>query len=725
MAKKDYNYVDITFILVKFFYNLTCLILKILYNLLYGIIYLLYKFLTKLFEDFFFYDYHILFFIIFGFLINFLILICYGSKLTRNQVQLISIFWLVLSFIGSIKVFYSILLNSNLILILDFGNWIEYDTLLIKWEFAFDSMNIFMILTVIIISSLVHIYSFDYMKYDPHFNRFISFLSLFTFFMMILLTANNFIVMFIGWEGVGLSSYLLINFWFTRIQANKAAIKAMIINKIGDFGILIGLILIFNTFQTFNYHVIFSMSLLNLNELTINNIDLICFFLFIGCMGKSAQIGLHMWLPDAMEGPTPVSALIHAATMVTAGVFLVIRCSYLFEFANFTLNFISYIGVLTAIFGASVGFFQYDLKKIIAYSTCSQLGIMFCACGLSAYSLSLFHLINHAFFKALLFLCAGSIIHSLNDEQDIRKMGGLAFKLGNTYYSILIASFSLIGFPYLSGFYSKELILFLTYLNNFHTNKFNFIGICIASIFTVMYSFKILYFVFFYKPNGFKSSYKVKLKSNKSYGIYIKDVSEIVFFVYSVLIFFSIFSGYFLKDILVGSGSYFLNIFYLRDNNNLQFVEFINSEIKLFLVLLPILGWIVYIIFAYIFYNVDFFDLYNYQRYIDIFYFFNKKYFFDRMINFCSLFIIDLSLKYFYIYWDKGVIEKFIFKLIKEIMNIGDTINRYVNFNLFTFLFILYFTFILLIFIFFLSFICSKEILFLNFIILLFCLKNK
>jgi proton-translocating NADH-quinone oxidoreductase chain L len=672
---KDKDFIDIIIILAKFFYTLFLLFIKYVYYMLKFLIssiYIILKLLYNIYESLDFYNYHILFFVIFGFLINFFILICYSYKLTRKQVQIISIFWLVVSFLGCIKVFYFILLDYKLILILNLGNWLEYDNLLIKWEFVFDSMNIFMVLTVIIISSLVHIYSFDYMKDDPHFNRFISFLSLFTFFMLILLTANNFILMFIGWEGVGLSSYLLINFWFTRIQANKAAIKAMIVNKIGDFGILVGIILIFNTFGTFNYHTIFSMSLLNLTEISIKNIDLICFFLFIGCMGKSAQIGLHMWLPDAMEGPTPVSALIHAATMVTAGVFLVIRCSYLFEFANFTLNFISYIGVLTAIFGASVGFFQYDLKKIIAYSTCSQLGIMFCACGLSAYSLSLFHLINHAFFKALLFLCAGSIIHSLNDEQDIRKMGGLAFKLKDTYYSILIASFSLIGFPYLSGFYSKELILFLAYLNNFHDNKFNFIGICIASIFTVMYSFKILYFVFFYKPNGFKSSYKVKLKPNNKYSINIKDVSQIVFFVYSILVVFSIFSGYFLKDILVGSGSFFLNIFYLRDNTNLQFVEFVDSKIKLYLLLLPLLGWILYIIFSYIFYNLDFLNLYKYQRYIDIFYFFNKKYFFDRMINFCSLFIINLSYKYFYIYWDKGIIEKFILKLINNIININN-----------------------------------------------------
>jgi len=292
-----------------------------------------------------------------------------------------------------------------------------------------------------------------------------SYLSFFTFFMLILVTADNFLQMFVGWEGVGLSSYLLINFWFTRIQANKAAIKAMLVNKIGDFSLLAGIMSIFVVFKSVDYATVASLAplfkskVISIGPFSTNAMNLIGFFLFIGAVGKSAQLGLHTWLPDAMEGPTPVSALIHAATMVTAGVFLLARSSFIYEHSYSTMSYVAITGALTAFFASTTGLVQNDIKRVIAYSTCSQLGYMVFACGLSNYAAGMFHLTNHAFFKALLFLGAGSIIHAVNDEQDLRKLGGLRHYLPFTYVVMVIGSLALMGFPFLSGFYSKDFIL--------------------------------------------------------------------------------------------------------------------------------------------------------------------------------------------------------------------------------------------------------------------------
>ena len=300
------------------------------------------------------------------------------------------------------------------------------------------------------------------MSSDPHIIRFIGYLSLFTFFMLFLVTSGNFVQLFFGWEGVGLSSYLLINFWYTRIQANKSAMKAIIVNRFGDFGIYFFLLIIYFFFRSFDFSVVFSsMPFLLAKEINFLNtnyrfVDFLSFFVFLGAAGKSAQIGLHTWLPDAMEGPTPVSALIHAATMVTAGVFVLIRLSPILEYSDSILFIISLFGGLTAFFAGTVGLVQYDIKKVIAYSTCSQLGYMFFSCGLSNYSVGLFHLFNHGFFKALLFLGAGSVIHALLDEQDMRKMGGLLKLLPLTYVAILIGSLALLGFPFLIWFLFKR-----------------------------------------------------------------------------------------------------------------------------------------------------------------------------------------------------------------------------------------------------------------------------
>jgi len=350
----------------------------------------------------------------------------------------------------------------NSIIVTYLNLWFSCGSLIVSWELLGDNLTFSMVFVVTFISLLVHIYSCEYMGSDPHLTRFLSYLSLFTFFMLILVTASNFIQMFVGWEGVGLSSYLLINFWFTRLQANKAAIKAMLFNRIADILMLFGLFAIYICFESFDYTIIFSIAPFFLNFefnfifFSITCLKFICLFLFLGAMGKSAQLGFHNWLPDAMEGPTPVSALIHAATMVTAGIFLLIRCSFLFELVPQVLQFIAFIGALTAFFGASTGFFFHDLKRVIAFSTCSQLGYMMLACGLERFNVAFFHLVTHAFFKALLFLTAGAIIHSMFDEQDIRKFGGSLKYLPLTYICFLIGSLNLIGFPFLSGFFFKR-----------------------------------------------------------------------------------------------------------------------------------------------------------------------------------------------------------------------------------------------------------------------------
>jgi len=371
-----------------------------------------------------------------------------------------------------------------------------------------------MLSVVTLISFLVHSYSTEYMENDPHISRFMSYLSLFTLFMIFLVTGATAVQMFLGWEGVGLCSYLLINFWYTRIQANKSAIKAMLVNRVGDFALLISLFSVIVLFETLNYTVLHNTSFQFINyKIVIENIefiivDFICLLLFVGAMGKSAQLGLHIWLPDAMEGPTPVSALIHAATMVTAGIFLLSRCSFLFEHSPSIRYLIIIIGSSTAFFGSTVGLFQNDVKKTIAYSTCSQLGYMMFSCGLSNYDIGLFHLFNHAIFKALLFLSAGSIIHSVGEEQDMRKLGGLKSLLPIAYISVVIGSFALTGFPFLTGFYSKDTILEVSYVKDAWVADFSYFLGTFSAFCTAFYSTRLLYLVFLSSSNSSKNVFK-------------------------------------------------------------------------------------------------------------------------------------------------------------------------------------------------------------------------
>jgi len=417
--------------------------------------------------------------------------------------------------------------------------------------------------------------------------------------MLLLVTANNYLQMFVGWEGVGLSSYLLINFWFTRIQANKAAIKAMLINRIGDFALLLAIFSIYFIFNSLDYDVIFTLVPLALDYqvwvagFEFSLIDIICILLFIGAMGKSAQLGLHTWLPDAMEGPTPVSALIHAATMVTAGVFLIARCSFLFEFSPLALNLVTFIGSITAFFAATTGLFQNDMKKVIAYSTCSQLGYMIFACGLSSYEVGIFHLSNHAFFKALLFLGAGSVIHAVADEQDMRKMGGLKRLLPFSYAITLIGSLALMGFPFLTGFYSKDVILEVAYAKYTTLGHFSYCLGTLAAFCTAFYSIRLLFLVFLAEPNGNRASIL-----NAHEGSWRMTLP---LFILSI---FSIFIGYMTQDLFIGFGTNFwgASIFVLPQNYTLSDIEFINLFYKLLPLVLTILGFIsAYALYSFFF----------------------------------------------------------------------------------------------------------------------------
>src|SRR5829696_179046 len=386
------------------------------------------------------------------------------------------------------------------------GQWFASGDMVVDWAFRVDTLTAVMLIVVTTVSALVHLYSIGYMADDPHRARFFAYLSLFTFAMLMLVTADNFLQMFFGWEGVGLASYLLIGFWYKRPSANAAAIKAFIVNRIGDFGFALGIFAVFVIFGSIGFEEIFravpdkataTLSFLGYERPAL---EVACFLLFMGAMGKSAQYGLHTWLPDAMEGPTPVSALIHAATMVTAGVFMVARLSPLFEFAPTALAFVTFIGATTAFFAATIGLVQNDIKRVIAYSTCSQLGYMFVAMGVGAYSVGMFHLFTHAFFKALLFLGSGSVIHAMHHEQDMRKMGGLRDKLPVTYVCMLIGTLALTGFPLTAGYYSKDAIIEAAAAGHNPFAAYAFAMTVIAALLTSFYSWRLVFMTFHGKP---------------------------------------------------------------------------------------------------------------------------------------------------------------------------------------------------------------------------------
>jgi len=470
----------------------------------------------------------------------------FGRKIGISGSQLITCSCISITTIIAIIIFFEVGFNNIPVTIYLF-RWIDSESLYVNWAFNFDSLTVSMLVPVLIVSCVVHIYSIGYMSHDPHNQRFFSYLSLFTFMMIILVTANNFLLMFVGWEGVGICSYLLVSFWFTRIAANQSSVSAFLTNRVGDCLLTIGMFALIWSFGNIDFYTIFSLAPYY-NE---NIIMIIGICLLIGAMAKSSQVGLHVWLPMAMEGPTPVSALIHAATMVTAGVYLLMRTSPIIEYSSTVLLLCLWVGAITTVFSSLVGLFQQDIKKVIAYSTMSQLGMMVIAVGLSSYNIALFHLVNHAFYKGLLFLGAGAVIHAVADNQDFRKYGGLIFYLPLTYSVMLIASMSLVAIPFMTGFYSKDFILESAY-GQFNLSSITVYFIAtIGAMFTTLYSIKILYLTFLSKPNGSLINYKTGHSAHEG-DIYLSTPLII-------LAIFSVFFGYITKDIFIGLGSDFFS----------------------------------------------------------------------------------------------------------------------------------------------------------------------
>ena len=478
-------------------------------------------------------------------LISFFIIIFLSNFINKKILVYISTFNIFLATFISFLLIKDVV-NTNYTFEIYLFHWLSSGNLISNWTINIDFLTSTMILIVNLISALVQFYSIGYMREDKSIARFFCYLNLFSFFMLILVSSGNLLQLYLGWEGVGLCSYLLISFWFYKKSASDASLKAFIVNRVGDMFFILGIILIYLTFNSITFTNIFS----NLNSyegikynflfFDVDVINIICLFLILGAMGKSAQIGFHTWLPDAMEAPTPVSALIHAATMVTAGVFLICKMSLFFNNSIFASNFIVLIGSITAIFAASVALTHNDIKKIIAYSTCSQLGFMFIAAGFSLYNLAIFHLVIHAFFKSLLFLGAGSVIHSLNHEQNIKKMGKLWKKLPLTYIVMIIGSLALSGIPFFSGYYSKELIINSGLSSDLFLSRYVYFISIITVLLTSAYSFRLIYYVF-HGPLKFSN-----IQYNK-----IKETSFYILSPLILLSFLAVFSGYFLKDFFI------------------------------------------------------------------------------------------------------------------------------------------------------------------------------
>ncbi len=468
-----------------------------------------------------------------------------GVLLGSKTAQYLSSSLISLSAIISWVLFIKFTNTGSQEIIIPILDWLMISGAFFNWGIAVNSLTLIMLTLVLTVSALVHIYSIEYMAHDNSKTRFMTYLSLFTFCMVALVVSDNLIQLFFGWEGVGLASYLLIGFWHHKKSANLAAMKAFLVNRVADFGFLIGIASLYIFLDTLsineivkekNYLLYFEIEFLGIS---IDALTFTCFFLFIGAMGKSAQFGFHTWLPDAMEGPTPVSALIHAATMVTAGVFLVVRFSELMVMSSFVMSFILIIGLLTAFFAASVGFFQKDIKKVIAYSTCSQLGFMFVACGLGAFNVAIFHLITHGYFKALLFLSSGSVIHGVHDEQDMDKMGNLFPKMKLTAIMMWIGTLAIIGFPYSSGYFSKDLILSSSF-NHQNFGSIIYIILAIVSAMTAFYSFRLIFKVF-------HGSYKGNYDYNKIHESGILIILPLI-----ILSIGAISSGYIFNNLLSG-----------------------------------------------------------------------------------------------------------------------------------------------------------------------------
>jgi NADH-ubiquinone oxidoreductase chain 5 len=566
-----------------------------------------------------------------------------GRKLGITGSQIISCVCLGLSSLLISVAFYQVCLCGSPVEV-NLGSWIDSEFMTISWVFYFDQLTVMLAMAVLYCSTAIHIYSISYLSSDPHIQRFFSYLSAFTFGMLVLITGANFFVMFVGWEAIGVVSYLLINFYFTRIQSNKAAILAFTMNRQGDMLMSIGFFAIFALFGSLNYSSVFSL-VPYMNETAISIIALL---LFGGACAKSAQIPLHSWLPGSMEAPTPVSALLHAATLVTAGIYLLLRCSPILEYSPTALMVITIVGASTAFFAATSGLVQNDLKRIIAFSTISQLGYMVMAIGLSQYNVALFHTVNHAFFKALLFLAAGAVIHSFSDQQDVRKMGGLIKFLPFSYSVMLVGTLSLLATPFLSGFYSKDLIIELAYGNYNFSQMYAFILGSITAGITAFYSFRLISLVFLTAPNGNKQSY---LGSHESEWAVI-----IPLIILSLL---SIFFGYLFSDMFVGIGSdFFGNSLFIHPNN----ITLVEAEYSLNVItkLLPSLLSLIGAISALILYIKKPEIINSITKTLigrKLYSLFNSKYYFDVIYN---QYVINRGFKWGYAISkqiDRGVIE--------------------------------------------------------------------
>ncbi len=520
--------------------------------------------------------------------------------------------------------------------------WINSGAIDASWSLKFDTLTSVMLVVVTSVSALVHIYSIGYMSHDPYQYRFFSYLSFFTFAMLMLVTSDNLLQLFFGWEGVGLASYLLIGFWYEKPSANAAAMKAFVVNRVGDFGFLLGIAVIYIATGSISFDVIFQ-KINNVNQFTIN---IACLLLFMGAMGKSAQLFLHTWLPDAMEGPTPVSALIHAATMVTAGIFLVARCSPIFENSDLALSFIIIIGASTAFFAATVGLVQNDIKRIIAYSTCSQLGYMFVALGVGAYQVAIFHLFTHAFFKALLFLGSGSVIHAMSDEQDIQKMGGLYKIIPFTWIMMLIGTLALTGAPLLSGYYSKDAIIESAFVSHAFGHEYAFYLLVFSALLTSFYSWRLIFLTFHGKTRASQDVLSKAHESPLSMTIPLLLLSFGALF--SGYLFSDFFLSYELKD-LWGS-----SIYTHPDNHILEEIHHSPFWVKKIPLVMMVIGFIIAILFYLLLKNVPSF-LSNKLSFI--YNFLYNKWYFDELYNFIFVNPLKRIGNFLWLFFDKKIID--------------------------------------------------------------------
>lgn len=522
----------------------------------------------------------------------------FGRIIGDRGAQFITCIFMLIAAAISIKIFKIIAIDGGEPIVIELFRWISLGDLNIVWAFRFDSLSAVMLFVVNVVSAAVHIYSVGYMSHDKSKARFMSYLSLFTFAMLMLVTSNNLLQLFFGWEGVGLASYLLIGFWHHKASANKAAIKAFIVNRVGDFGLILGIMTLFVITSSLEFDKIFlnipslANVMFNFMGYEIHALSLAGALLFIGAMGKSAQLGLHTWLPDAMEGPTPVSALIHAATMVTAGVFLVARMSPLYEYAPAVQAGIAVVGGLTALIAATIALTQFDIKRVIAYSTMSQLGYMFFALGVSAYGAAMFHLFTHAFFKALLFLGAGSVIHAMSDEQDMRKMGGIWKKIPFTYAMMWIGSLALAGLPWFAGYYSKDLILEAAFADHSWFGNFAFWCGIVAALLTAFYSWRLLFMTFHGKP-----------RADEKVMAHIHESPTVMNIPLIVLATGALFAGYIFYPYFVGEAreAFWAKTLFVFDANDT--IDAAHHAPK-WVVLLPILVAVIGILVAYLMYII-------------------------------------------------------------------------------------------------------------------------